>query len=137
MDPGSSLWIAELGNGNMPPMFKTRMTIKNCYADDLKMWIEMMESNGTSEKMEYELTNAGFQIYRRCDEHARNILDESISAGDLILKGDDTLDPLRKQLVGKGISIIATEAVPQKTSRKVAIWNDIGSCIRNEGEPPS
>lgn len=35
--------------------------------------------------MKYELTNAGFKIYRRCDELARDILDEARSRGDLTM----------------------------------------------------
>lgn len=40
----------------------TRSTIKRKYADELTMCIEMMESYSKSEKMRFELANAGFNI---------------------------------------------------------------------------
>lgn len=70
----------------MPPISVTGKSVKNRYSDDLRMWIEMMESYATSENMKYELTNAGFKIYGRSDEQVRDILDEARSSGSLNLK---------------------------------------------------
>lgn len=100
------------------------------------MWIEMMESYSTNEKMKHELSNARFKIYRSCDEQTRDILDEARSSGELKLKGDNETDPLRTALVEKILSLIAAELIPENTSRKVAILNDINYCIRQDGETP-
>lgn len=137
MGPDSSSSAAELSNGNALPIFLTGSTMKKKYVDELRMWIEMMESYSKSEKMKFEFANARVKIYRRCDEKARNILDEARANGELILKGDDDKDPLRTKLVEKVISLIATESIPERTNRKVAILNDIRSCVRTEGETPT
>lgn len=84
-----------------------------------------MESYATSEKVRHEPKNARFKIYRRCDEQARDILDEARSEGQLDLNGDDKEDHLRKKLVDKIISLIGTKTIPKKTNRKPAILNDI------------
>lgn len=64
MGPGSSSSAAELSNGNATAIFRTGSTIKKKYADQLRMWIGMMEAYSKSEKMKIELANEGFKIYR-------------------------------------------------------------------------
>lgn len=71
--------------------------------------MDTIESNYTSDKMKFEFGNAGFKMYRKSDEQARDILDEARSSGNLNLNGDNDKDPLRKQLVENIISLIATE----------------------------
>lgn len=137
MGPEGLPSAAELSNGNNPPAFITGRTIKKRYADELRLWIEMMESYSSSEKLKYELRNAGFKIYRRCDEQARDILDEARSNGSLNLKGNNEEDPTRTKLVDQIIKLIATESIPERITRKVALLNEISSCVRSEGETPS
>lgn len=132
--PESLLSAARLASGYNPPIFITGKTIKKRYADDLRMWIEMMGEYASNEKFKFELLNAGFKIYRFCDEQARNILDEARACGNMILKGNDDEDPLRTKLVEKIIGLISTESVPEKTNRKVALLKDISSCTREDGE---
>lgn len=45
------------------------------------------------------------------------------------LKGDNEKDPFRTSSVEKIISLIAAESVLEKKNRKVAILNDISSCV--------
>lgn len=81
------------------------------------MWIKMMESYSTHDKLKLELENAGYKIYRRCDEQARYILDEARSSGQLDLKGDNDKYPNSSKLFEQIINLIATESIPEKTSR--------------------
>lgn len=94
MEPVGSLSAAGMYNGNNPPLFITGKMIKKRYADYLRMWIKMMGSYNSFEKLKFELINAGFKIFRSCDEQERGILDEERSSGILNLKGDDDRDPL-------------------------------------------
>lgn len=82
-----------------------------------------MKTYASSEKMKYGLKNCGFKIYRRCDEQARDILDEARSSITPILKGDETNEPLRTELVEKIIKIVATESILKKINRKAALLN--------------
>lgn len=66
----------------------------------------MMESFSISEKMKNELSIARFEIYRRFDEQARDIMDEARSSGTLKLNGENETDPLRTELVEKILSLI-------------------------------
>lgn len=97
----------------------------------------MLEPYATREKLKFELINAGFKMYRRCDEQARDILEEVRASGTLHLKGDEKKDSHRSKLVEQIIELIATEYVPEKTSWKVALLNEISSCVRKEEETPA
>lgn len=77
-----------------------------------------------------ELANAGYKIYIKCDEQARDILDDATHSGNLDLRGEKDKDPHRTNLVEQIIKIVATESVREKKSRKVSPLNDISSCIR-------
>lgn len=55
----------------------------------------------------------------------------------LNLKGDNEKDPPRTKIIKQIILLIAAESVPERTKRKVAILNDIISCVRKEEETPA
>lgn len=96
-----------------------------------------MKSYSASDKMKHELVNAGFKIHRKCDEQARDILDEARASEELSLKGDNEKDPLRTHLVEKIFSLIVEGSIPENTKLKVAILNDSSLCKRKEVETPS
>lgn len=97
----------------------------------------MIKPYSNKEKTKIWLINVGFKIYKRCDERARDILDEARASGNLTLKGDDVNDQLRTKLVEQIIELIATESIPEKTNRKFPLLNDISLCIRTERETPA
>lgn len=89
MGPVGSLSGVNINNGNNPPLFFTGTTIKKRVADDLRMWMEMMEAYYTNDKHKIELTNAGYKIYWRCDEQARDIMEKSRASEDRNHRGDN------------------------------------------------
>lgn len=63
------------------------------------MWKEVIEFYHNNGKLKVELANAGYKVYRICDEHARDILDEVRHSGNLNIKGDNDIETHSANLV--------------------------------------
>lgn len=87
--------------------------------------------------MKGSLRNAGYAIYRACDEQAKDRLEQAETSGILTLKGNDTEDPNRTHLVQTIIDLISKESINDKVARQVQLLADIQNCKRRTGEPPS
>lgn len=117
MGPDNSL---SHGNTNEPPVFITGKTIKNRNANELLVWIQMMEQCAISDKMKGKLLNAGFKVYKKCDEQTKNIVDKAILDKELNLEGNNDKDHNQSKLIERIIEPIALETVTEKRNRKVA-----------------
>lgn len=114
----SPLSVAHTINGDNLPGFN-RTDYKKRYADELRMWFEMMSSYNTNNELKIELLNLGFKIDRCCAEQDRNIRGETRSLAILNLEGNETDDAFRTKLVQKVIALIATGPIPEKLHESI------------------
>lgn len=70
-------------------------------------------------KMKGALKNAGYNLYRNCDNQARERLEQAETNGMLCLKGDEIKDPNCTKIVEKKTKITAKEIHNDKVFRQV------------------
>lgn len=133
MGPAAS--SSDIGTvGDNPPVFKSNVTNKVQYKDDLRTWADLTRSfTAFEKKAKAKLESLGLIVYLSCDDGAKSKLRAAETEGKLKLSGMDN-DADRKALIEAIINTIARETPNEKIQREVTLLTDIHKCRRSPKE---